>query len=36
LDDPPAMLGQDVLRGTVVAVAPARSRPVLWQVATLD
>ena len=33
MDDPPAMLGQDVIRGTVVAVAPDAATPVLWQVA---
>jgi hypothetical protein len=33
--DPPAMLGQDVLRGTVVAVGPDAATPVLWQVAEL-
>ena len=33
--DPPAMLGQDVLRGTVVALARDTATPVLWQVATL-
>ena len=36
IGDPPAMIGQDVLRGTVVAVAPDAGRPVLWQVARLD
>ena len=36
MDDPPAMLGQDVLRGTVLGVGPDPSTPVLWQVATLD
>ena len=36
MGDPPAMIGQDVLRGTVVAVAPDASQPILWQVATLD
>jgi hypothetical protein len=35
MDDPPAMLGQDVLRGTVVAVGPDPATPVLWQVAQL-
>ena len=35
LDDPPAMLGQDALRGTVVAVGPDPATPVLWQVAQL-
>ena len=34
--DPPAMIGQDVLRGTVVVVGPDPSTPVLWQVPTLD
>jgi hypothetical protein len=34
--DPPAMLGQDVLRGSVVAVGPDSGTPVLWQVAELD
>ena len=33
--DPPAMIGQDALRGTVLGVAPETSRPVLWQVLTL-
>ncbi|HTK45088.1 MAG TPA: hypothetical protein VL749_07040 [Patescibacteria group bacterium] len=33
--DPPAMIGQDVLRGTILAVAPDTSRPILWQVSTL-
>jgi hypothetical protein len=33
--DPPAMLGQDVLRRTVLAVGPDTSTPVLWQVAEL-
>ena len=36
MDDPPAMLGQDVLRGTVVAVGPDPATPVLWQVGELD
>lgn len=35
MDDPPAMLGQDVIRGTVVAVGPDPATPVLWQVAQL-
>jgi hypothetical protein len=30
--DPPAMIGQDLLRGTVVAVGPDASTPVFWQV----
>jgi len=30
--DPPAMIGQDVLRGTVVAIGPDASTPVFWQV----
>jgi hypothetical protein len=30
--DPSAMIGQDVLRGTVVAVGPDPSTPVFWQV----
>lgn len=30
--DPPAMLGQDIIRGTVVAVGPDPTTPVLWQV----
>ena len=34
--DPPAMIGQDVLRGTVVALSPDSSQPLLWQVVTLD
>jgi hypothetical protein len=33
--DPPAMLGQDVIRGTVVAVGPDPATPVLWQVDVL-
>ena len=33
--DSPAMIGQDALRGTVLAVAPDALRPVLWQVVTL-
>jgi hypothetical protein len=36
MTDPPAMLGQDVLRGTVVAVGPDPATPILWQVAELD
>jgi hypothetical protein len=32
---PPAMLGQDVIRGTVVAVGPDPATPVLWQVGAL-
>jgi hypothetical protein len=36
MDDPPAMIGQDVLRGTVIAVGPDQSTSVLWQVATLE
>jgi len=35
MGDPPAMLGQDVLRGSVLAVGPDPAGPVLWQVATL-
>ena len=35
MDDLPAMLGQDVIRGTVVAVGPDPATPVLWQVAVL-
>jgi hypothetical protein len=35
LGEPMGMLGQDVLRGTVVAVGPERGSPVLWQVQTL-
>ena len=35
MDDPPAMLGQDVIRGTVVALASDPATPVLWQVAQL-
>jgi hypothetical protein len=35
MDDPPAMLGQDVIRGTVVAVGPDPATPLLWQVAQL-
>ena len=33
--DPPAMIGQDVIRGTVVAVGPDPATSVLWQVAPL-
>jgi hypothetical protein len=33
--DPPAMLGQDIIRGTVVAVGPDPATPVLWQVAPI-
>jgi hypothetical protein len=33
--DPAGMLGQDVLRGTVVVVGPDSTTPVLWQVAEL-
>jgi hypothetical protein len=33
--DPPAMLGQDIIRGTVVAVGPDPTTPVLWQVAPI-
>lgn len=36
MGEPPAMLGQDVLRGTVLAVGPQRGSPVLWQVAAVD
>ena len=36
IGDPPAMIGQDVLRGSVVAVGPDPSTPVLWQVDTLE
>jgi len=36
MEEPPAMIGQDVLRGTVFAVGPDQSTPVLWQVATLE
>ena len=32
MGDPPAMIGQDLLRRTVVAVGPNPSTPVLWQV----
>jgi hypothetical protein len=32
MGDPPAMIGQDLLRGTVVAVGPNPSTPVFWQV----
>jgi hypothetical protein len=32
MGDPPAMIGQDVLRGTVVAMGPDPSTPVFWQV----
>jgi len=32
MDDPPAMIGQDVLWGSVVAVGPDPSTPVFWQV----
>ena len=35
MDDPPAMLGQDVIRGTVVAVGSDPATPLLWQVAQL-
>jgi hypothetical protein len=35
MGDPAAMLGQDVLRGTVLAIGPERGSPVLWQVETL-
>ena len=34
MGDPPAMIGQDILRGTVLAVGPDASKPVQWQVAT--
>jgi hypothetical protein len=34
MGDPPAMLGQDVLRGTVLAVGPDPGTVVLWQVPT--
>lgn len=33
--DPPAMLGQDIIHGTVVAVGPDPATPVLWQVAPI-
>jgi hypothetical protein len=36
MGDPAAMLGQDVLRGTVVAIGPGPDGEVLWQVAALD
>ena len=36
MGEPMGMLGQDVLRGTVVAAGPERGSPVLWQVRTLD
>jgi len=32
MGDPPAMIGQDVLRETVVALGPDPSTPVFWQV----
>jgi len=32
MGDPPAMIGQDLLRGTAVAVGPDPSTPVFWQV----
>lgn len=32
MGDPPAMVGQDLLRGTVLAVGPDAASPVLWQV----
>ena len=32
MGDPPAMIGQDLLRGTVVAVGPDTAEPVFWQV----
>jgi hypothetical protein len=32
MGDPPAMIGQDVLRGTVVALGRDPSTPVFWQV----
>ena len=35
MDDPPAMLGQDVLRGTVIAVGPDPATSVLWHVGVL-
>ncbi len=31
MGDPPAMIGQDLLRGTVLALGPDPSTPVLWQ-----
>jgi hypothetical protein len=31
MGNPPAMIGQDLLRGTVVAVGPDASTPVFWQ-----
>jgi hypothetical protein len=30
--DPPAMIGQDVLRGSVVALGPDSGTPIFWQV----
>jgi len=36
MDDPPGMLGQDLIRGTVVAVGPDPATPVLWGVAQLQ
>jgi hypothetical protein len=35
MEDPPAMLGQDAIRGTVVAAGPDPTTPFLWQVAQL-
>ena len=32
MHDPPGLVGMDVLRGTVLAVAADLSRPVLWQI----
>jgi hypothetical protein len=36
IGDPPAMIGQDLLRGSVIAVGPDPSSLVLWQVRELD
>jgi hypothetical protein len=36
MHDPQGLVGTDVLRGTVLAVAADRARPVLWQVAPLS
>jgi hypothetical protein len=33
--DPAAMIGQDVIRGTIVAIGPDPATPVLWQVEEL-
>lgn len=36
IGDPPAMIGQDVLRGSVVAAGPDPSTPVLLQIESLE